>query len=172
MGTMLDTIGDPRTTFADLQVEAVAGYGNGKWPTFAAAKREFPHAHHIEIDVNGAGIGDAGDFENGDMAASEAGSWAKRRIEAGVHRPVIYFSVSSWGAVIESLHAAGLHRRDVRIWTAHYNGRPHLCDSSCEPGIKEPADATQWGSAQAPNTLPHPYAGRNIDVSETSPSFF
>lgn len=172
MGTMFDTVNDPKETFAGLEVEAIAAYGNGSFANFKAAKKEFPHAHVLEIDVNGQGIGNAGDFEVGDMAFSHAGSWAKGRIAAGVHRPVIYFSVSNWGAIMASLAAAGLKREDVRIWTAHYNGDAHLCSSSCGFGVTGHANATQWGSAQAHGTLPPPYAGRVIDVSKTGPGFF
>lgn len=173
MGTMLDTASDPAQTFAGLDVEAVAAYGNGNFANFKAAKKAFPHAHVLEIDVNGQGIGNVGDFEPGDMHPSKAGSWAKGRIKAGVHRPVIYFSASHWGEIMQSLKAAGVARKDVRIWTAHYTGTPHLCSPKCKNlGITGQADATQWGSADARGTLPKPYAGRNVDVSKTAPNFF
>jgi hypothetical protein len=171
MGTMFDTIGDPAATFRGLDVESIAAYGNGSYANYPAAKREFPNVPVLEIDVSGEGIGHGGDFERGDMPASEAGRWAKGRIAAGVHRPVIYSSVSSWDAIMQSLKAAGLERDHVRMWTAHYDGRPHLCSSACGYGVTGEADATQWGSAQAAGTLPAPYEGRNIDVSETAPSF-
>src|SRR5690349_4260174 len=129
MGTMLDTVDDPQRTFAGLEVEAVAAYGNGKFANHKAAKKAFPNAHVLEIDVSGKGIGNVGDFEPGDMSYGSAGEWAKGRIEAGVHRPVIYFSASHWKEVMRSLKAAGLDRKDVRIWTAHYTGKPHLCSS-------------------------------------------
>jgi peptidoglycan hydrolase-like protein with peptidoglycan-binding domain len=172
MGTMLDTVNDPRQTFSGLKVEAVAAYGNGKYANFNAAKSEFPHVHVLEIDVNGQGIGNAGDFEAGDMPSARAGSWAKGRIDAGIRRPVLYFSVSSWQAIMRSLGDAGLARSDVRIWTAHYNGKPHLCSAACGFGVKGSADATQWGSSDAPGTLHPPFAGRNIDVSMTAEHFF
>src|SRR5437762_8364110 len=103
MGMMLDTVGDPRRTFSGLQFDAIAAYGNGKFANFKAAKSEFPHLKILEIDVNGQGIGNAGDFEAGDMAISHAGSWAKARISAGVQRPVIYFAVSNWRGIMQSL---------------------------------------------------------------------
>ena len=172
MGTMFDTASDPRKTFAGLTVEAVAAYGNGKYANYEAARHAFPHVHALEIDVNGQGIGNAGDFEAGDMSYAHAGSWAKGRIHAGVHRPVVYFSVSNWEAIMQSLKAAGLARHDVRIWTAHYTGTRHLCSSTCGFGVTGSADATQWASPQKPSTLHGPYAGRNIDVSMTAENFF
>jgi hypothetical protein len=172
MGTMFDTTSDPRPTFSGLNVEAVAAYGNGRFANYAAAKQQFPHAHLLEVDVSGQGIGNAGDFEAGDMEFSHAGSWAKGRLAAGVARPVIYFAVSNWRPVMQSLEAAGVPRQRVRVWTAHYNGRPHLCSAACGFGVTGTADATQWGSADARGTLPSPYAGRNIDVSETANDFW
>ncbi|MDA0178786.1 hypothetical protein OJ997_00645 [Solirubrobacter phytolaccae] len=168
MGTMFDTVGDLSETFKGLEVEAVAAYVNGKFANVAAAKAKFPHAHLLEIDVSGQGVGNAGDFEAGDMPYREAGTWARKRI-AHVHRPVVYFQVSSWTSVIEAL---GPLRDQVRLWTAHYTGRPHLCSSACGFGVHGTADATQWGSAQARGTLPGVYANRNIDVSMTSDTFW
>lgn len=172
MGTMFDTVGDPARTFAGLTVEAIAAYGNGKFANFTAAKAEFPHHHVLEIDVSGQGIGNAGDFEAGDMNPAHAGSWAKGRRAAGIRRPVLYFSVSNWETVMHSLRDAGLARGEVRIWTAHYTGRAHLCSSACGFGVSGTADATQWGSSDSPGTLKAPFAGRNIDVSMTSERFF
>ena len=172
MSTMFDTAGDPAATFRGLDVQAVAAYANGRYANAEAARREFPHAHVLEIDVSGQGVGHAGDFEAGDMAYAHAGPWAKGRIAAGVERPVVYCSVSAWPEIEASLHAAGLTRAHVRLWTAHYDGRAHLCSAACNAALTAPADATQWGSADAPGTLPEPYAGRNIDVSETAPGFW
>ena len=172
MGTMLDTVGDPASTFKGLKFDAIAAYGNGSFANYKAARKEFPHLHVLQIDVKNEGIGNTGDFEAGDMAYEHAGAWAKGRMAAGIHRPVVYFSVSNYHAIIASLHAAGVKREDVRIWTAHYNGRPHLCSSACEAGMSHPADATQWGSPQAKGTLPAPYAGHNVDVSMTADDFF
>jgi hypothetical protein len=171
VATMLDTVDDPAKTFAGLKVEAIAAYGNGSYANFKAAKKEFPHAHVLEIDVSGQGIGNAGDFEIGDMAVSHAGKWAKGRIEAGVHRPVVYFSVSSWEAIMHSLKGAGLERSDVRIWTAHY-GKAHICSAACGFGVTGHANATQWGNPKTKGSLPSPYAGRNVDVSTTDDHFF
>jgi hypothetical protein len=128
---MFDTVNDPAQTFAGLPVEAVAAYGNGKYANYSKAKAQFPNAHILQIDVNGQGIGEAGDFEPGDMQLSSAGTGAKGRIKAGVKRPVIYFSLSNWQPVLDSVKAAGLARSDVRLWTAHYTGNGHLCGVPC-----------------------------------------
>lgn len=172
MGTMLDTVDDPRATFSGLTVEAVAAYGNGRFANYVVAREEFPQAHILQIDVTGQGIGEAGDFEPGDLGYDQVGNWARQRMAAGVWRPVIYFSVSNWGTVVNSLAAAGVPRTSVRLWTAHYNGEPHLCSAACGYGVSDTADATQWASSDAAGTLPAMYAGRNLDVSVTADDFW
>jgi hypothetical protein len=172
MGTMLDTSDDPASTFHGLHVQAVAAYANGSTANFERAKAGFPHVHLLKIDVLNAGVGNCGDFEAGDIRFAHAGGWAKGRLQARIWRPVLYFSVSNWGAAMSSLHASGIQRGDVRIWTAHYNGRRHICSAQCTPGLPGTADATQWGSAQSHGTLPPELHGRNVDVSETSDAFW
>ena len=171
MGTMLDTTDpSPAATFGGLPFDAVAAYVNGIYANYARARAEFGGRKPLlAIDVNGQGAGNTGDFESGDMSPTEAGSWAKGRIRAGVSRPVIYSSVSNWPAIMSSLRAAGLSRGHVRIWTAHYTGRAHLCSSACAAGVTGTADATQWGS---PGTLPPPFDGHHLDVSMTAHDFF
>ena len=120
----------------------------------------------------GAGIGNTGDFEPGDMALDHAGRWAAGRIAAGVWRPVIYFSIGSWDPIAASLKAAGVSRSDIRIWSAHYTGREHLCTSACQGTFTGTADATQWGSPKPKNTLPPAYASRNVDISKNESSNF
>lgn len=173
MGTMLDTAdASPGRTFSGLKMDAVAAYANGSTANFKAAKKAFPDIQVLEIDVLGQGVGNVGDFEPGNMHPSKAGAWAKGRIQAGVHKPVLYFSASNWQEIMRSLKAAGLTRKDVRIWTAHFNGKPHLCSPACKNlGITGKAEATQWGSADEPGTLPSKLAKRNLDVSKTAPGF-
>src|SRR6185503_5891979 len=133
MGTMLDTTDpSPAATFSGLPFDAVAAYVNGIYANYARAKQECGGRKPVlAIDVSGQGVGNTGDFERGDMSPTEAGTWARGRIRAGVKRPIIYTSVSNWSAVMGSLRAVGLSRDDVRIWTAHYTGRSHLCSSAC-----------------------------------------
>jgi hypothetical protein len=172
MGTMFDTAGNPEQNFHGLPVEAIGAYANGSYANFDAAKATFPHVHLLAIDVSGEGIGDAGDFESGDMPCAQAGEWVKRRIAAGVARPVVYFAVSNWEAVMGSIAAAGVPRDRVRVWTAHYDGRPHRCSPACGFGVTGEADATQWGSSDYPDTLPREYDGRKLDVSLTADDFW
>jgi peptidoglycan hydrolase-like protein with peptidoglycan-binding domain len=169
---MFDTSDNPATTLAGLQVEAVAAYANGRYANYAAAAQAFPAAHLLEIDVAGQRVGNAGDFEQGDMPYSEVGPWASARLSQHVFRPVIYFQVSSWTPVMQSLASAGISRSQVRLWTAHYNGQPHLCSAACGFGVTQTVDATQWASPQAPGTVPSTYGSLNIDVSLTAADFW
>jgi hypothetical protein len=73
---------------------------------------------------------------------------------------------------MQSLASVGLSRSDVRIWTAHYNGKAHLCSAACDSGVTGTADATQWASPQKPGTLPQEFHGRNLDISMTAGDFW
>lgn len=172
IGTMFDTAGDPARNFRGLRFDAIAAYGNGSYTNYDRARRQFPRLRILQIDVTGAGIGTAGDFEPGDMSYAHAGRWAKGRLAAGVWRPVLYFSVSHWREIMNSLQGAGIARSDVRIWTAHYTGKEHLCSSACDPHVTGRADATQWASADHPDTFPSIYAHRGLDVSKTADDFW
>jgi peptidoglycan hydrolase-like protein with peptidoglycan-binding domain len=169
---MLDTAADPASNFRGLRFDAIAAYGNGSYTNYDRARRQFPRLRLLEIDVRGDGIGNAGDFEPGDMSYDHAGRWAKGRISAGVWRPVLYFSASHWREIMSSLADAGIARQEVRIWTAHYTGTEHLCSSACGFGINGTADATQWGSTDHPETLPAIYDHRDVDVSVTADDFW
>ena len=172
MGTMFDSVGDPAANYRGLQFDAIAAYGNGSYANYNKARAQFPRVRLLEIDVSGAGIGNAGDFEPGDMSYPHAGRWASGRLAAGVWRPVIYFSVSHWNEIMGSLAKFGVDRSEVRIWTAHYTGREHRCSASCGFGVTGSADATQWGSSDINGTLPPIYAHRDIDVSLTAGDFW
>ena len=81
----------------------------------------------------------------------------------GVKRPMVYCSLSSAQDVLDRLERAGIHRSQVRLWTAHYTQKPHVCGPQCGMGLKTAADATQWTSRAL---------GRTLDQSQCSPSFW
>jgi hypothetical protein len=179
MGTMVDTAGDPVENFREgITFDAIAAYTNGSYANYTKARKAFPHiSRWLEIDVmnlNGIGVGDTGDFETTDIHWQHAGAWAQGRIGAGVHRPVLYFAVSNWHNIMASLGDSHIKREQVRIWTARFDGKckPHICSSACDSQVSGTADATQWGSSDTEGTLPEIYAGRTIDVSEYSVTFW
>ena len=145
-----------------VNAQAVAGYVGGFWPTYKTLALEFPNAKLLSIAVNARQDAECLDVEQGDARPDQAAAWVKRQKGLGVKTPVVYCSVSQAGLLLRTLAKAGISRADVRLWTAHYTFKPHLCSSSCGFGdIK--ADATQWTDRAL---------GRNLDQSLCSPGFF
>lgn len=142
---------------------AVAGYVDGLWPTYEPLVWKFPHARHLSIAVNAGVNAECLDVEQGDASPAQAPEWVRRQLGRGVARPVVYASLSNAQAVLAALEAQGLGRQVVRLWTAHYTNKPHLCSVACGFGFTGTADATQFTS--------HALA-RNLDASLCADSFF
>lgn len=142
---------------------AVAGYVNGRYKTFPKLVKDFPHAHKLSIAVSSAADAECLDVEQGDATNDVAAAWVKRQEARGVKRPVVYTSVSNAPSLLRVLDKAGVKRSDIRLWTAHYTFKSHLCNSKCWPGFTGKADATQWTDKAL---------GRNLDASICSPGFF
>lgn len=141
----------------------VAGYVNGHWPTYLELVRRFPKAHVLGIAVSSSADAECLDVEQGDATVAVAPGWVKRQQARGVRKPVVYTSVSQARSLLDALAADGIRRSDIRLWTAHYTFRPHLCTSACGFGFQGIADATQY----------HDHAfGRNLDASLVSDGFF
>ncbi len=158
--TMYDSI---TVVTVPLHAEAVAGYVDGKWPTYKGLVKSFPLAHHLSIAVFASDDADCLDIENGDATPDQAPAWVKRQHLRGVTRPVVYASLSAMGGLLVHLQAAGVPRATVRVWTAHYTYQAHICDRNCGYGLGTTADATQWTDKAF---------GRNLDESLCSPTFF
>jgi hypothetical protein len=141
----------------------VAGYVGGRWPTYVPLVHAHPHAHHLAIAVSASEDAECLDVEAGDARPDQAPAWVRRQQARGVHRPVLYASVSAMPAVLSALSTAGIPRDAVRLWTAHYTGRPHICTPACGFGFGTTGDATQWTDRAL---------GRNLDESLCSDSFF
>ena len=157
--TMYDSI-DIRQIPPDAQ--AVAGYVGGNWPTYASLAADWPFAKKLSIAVNSRQNAECLDVEAGDARPDQAAAWVKRQQKRGVKRPVVYCSVSQAPLLLRTLSKAGVFRADIRLWTAHYTFKPHLCSSSCGYGDLK-ADATQWTDKAL---------GRNLDASLVTPTFF
>lgn len=157
--SMFDTI-DP--SLIPPRPQAVAGYVGGYWPTYSTLLRDFPHAKHLSIAVNAGEDAECLDVENGDATPAQAPAWCRRQRARGVSRPVIYASVATMPAVLGGLAADGITRGMVRVWTAHYTGRQHLCSQACWPTLHTVADATQFTDRAL---------GRNLDESWCSGTF-
>lgn len=140
--------------------QAVAGYVNGRWPTFPELEKRWPQAARLSIAVTARANADCLDVENGDATPGQAPAWVKRQQARGIKRPVVYCSVSQAAAVLAALAKSGITRSQIRLWTAHYTGKAHRCDSAC--GLNGQADATQYTDKAL---------GRNLDASLCAAGF-
>lgn len=141
---------------------AVAGYVNGRWSTYPKLSKKFPHAQRLSIAVSAAVDADCLDVEKGDADPWEAAAWVRRQLARGAKRPVVYTSVSQAPLVLKELKRKGITRNQIRLWTADYTFKPHLCSSKCGYDIGGKADATQYTDHAL---------GRNLDASLCSPDF-
>lgn len=144
-------------------VLAVAGYVNGRWPTFARIVTQFPGAKHLSIDVNGSADADCLDIESGDAVNTDAPAWFYRQKASGRRVPKFYTSLSNAQALVDYLQSRGVARSQFGLWTAHYTYKAHRCSPACGFGFKGTADATQWSDR---------CFNRNLDVSLVAAEFF
>lgn len=161
MPTMYDSV---TLTEIPANAEAVAGYVNGRWPTYTQLAAKWPHAHRVSIAVNAEADADCLDIENGDATPAQAPAWVRRQIMRGVKKPVVYANLSTMPAVLSVLKASGIGRSQVRVWTAHYTHVPHRCTSACgkQYGLTTTADATQYTNVAL---------NRNLDASLVTQAF-
>ncbi|MBV9839353.1 MAG: hypothetical protein JO156_14665 [Solirubrobacterales bacterium] len=143
---------------------AVAGYVGGFWPTYLRLLQNFPRAYHLSIAVNSGEDAECLDIERGDATPYDAPGWVRRQMARGVRRPVLYASVSTMNEVVAAIASDGINAGEVRLWTAHYTGSPHICGpQNCGYGLRVGADATQWTDRAL---------ARNLDESLCGDSFF
>jgi hypothetical protein len=141
--------------------EAVAGYVGGHWPTYPSLVTEFPHAHHLSIAVNAHQTARCLDIEPGDASPAQAPEWFRTLADHSQGLPVLYGSASVVQQIVDTMAAAGIHRGQYFIWSAHYTHAEHICGPG---GCGYPtADATQWTDTAL---------GRNLDQSLCSDAFF
>lgn len=142
---------------------AVAGYVGGRWPTFSKLAARFPNAHRLSIAVSARQNADCLDIEPGDATPWDAPPWVRRQQARGIARPWLYSSVSAMQQIVNLLASSGIARCEVRLWTAHYTGRPHICGPGCAYNLATTADATQWTDKSH---------GRNLDESLVADGVF
>ncbi|MGZ4202853.1 MAG: hypothetical protein ACXVRH_12420 [Thermoleophilaceae bacterium] len=152
-------------TVSDIPADApaVAGYVNGKFATFPLLEQRFTRANRLSIAVTAAADAECLDVEAGDARPDQAAGWVKRQMARSVKRPILYASVSQMTGVLRALTAGGIRRDQVRLWTAHYTHKPHICSPACGFGFNTNADATQWTDHSE---------GRHLDESLCSDTFF
>lgn len=147
--------------------DAYLGYVDGAFANFSQVKAKFPHALILSLAVFAQHDADGCDCEAGDLMPWQVGPWVKRQLARGAWRPVVYCSASVVPTVLADILVAGLHRGQIRLWSAHYGAGKHICGpKTCAfPGVPD-CDGTQW-TDKAPGTGPRP-----IDESILLPGFF
>lgn len=141
---------------------AMAGYVDGRWPSLGAMRRRFPRALWLSIAVRPSTDAMVLDVESGDATPNSATDWVERQHRRGLSRPCLYTSLAAVPELERALRLAGIARNRVRLWTAHYTGREHICGIGCGVPMIEPPGATQH------TTEP----GADIDVSLTTLGWF
>jgi hypothetical protein len=146
--------------------DAYAGYTSGRWPTFPALRELLAElgVHLLSIAVSASADADCLDVEPGDATNAQAPGWVMRQQKRGVDRPCLYTSAANLAALIATLKAHGIARSQVRLWSAHYTSKAHICGpGTC--GYPQ-ADGTQWTDKAKGN------GGSQIDESLLAAGFF
>lgn len=141
---------------------AMAGYVDGRWPSLAGMRRRFPRALWVSIAVRSSSDAMVLDVESGDATPEEAAGWAARQHRRGIPRPCLYISLARVPELERALRLHQIPRSTVRLWTAHYTGREHICGIGCGVPMVEPPGATQHTNEP----------GADIDVSLTTRGWF
>src|SRR5690242_10317159 len=124
MITMFDSVTASALPAGDF---AYAGYVNGRFANIPQIRARFPGSDILSIAVFASADADCLDIEQGDATPAEAAGWVVRQLARGAARPCLYASVSTMNQVVAAMHAAGVPRSQLRLWSAHYTFRPHIC---------------------------------------------
>lgn len=144
--------------------DAVAGYVNGRWPTYSQLAKKFPKAHHLSIAVSANADADCLDVEPLDATNLQAPAWFRRQKQLRPdHKPTLYTSLSNVMALVDTLKTAGIKPDEYHVWSAHYTHTEHLCGPACGFGLDFVVAATQYTDIAL---------ARNLDASAVSPGFF
>jgi len=142
---LLDTV-----TPGDLpsHPNAIAGYVDGRWPSFDAMHALMPSIPCLSIATSALSRAMVLDVEAGDASFMEAAAWLGLMHGFGMARPVLYTSASRIDSGVKYLASLGIHRDRYRVWSAHWTGIPHICGPAC--GVRgERPGATQYRGAAA-----------------------
>ena len=98
----------------------VAGYVDGHYANIDRVRARFPHARIVTITPHGINDAEVADVETGDLTPAQGAEWARKKVAAG-KTPTLYCNLSTWPAVQQAVHAAGLDHK-VQYWIAKYDG--------------------------------------------------
>lgn len=119
--TMYDAITPSRIPVSAPQM--VAGYVNGRWPSYAEMVSRFPSAVHVSIAVSADTDAQVLDVEQYDATPAEAVDWVLRQ-RGRKAIPTVYCNTSTWPAV-----QAAFAARRVALpywWEANYSTGPSI----------------------------------------------
>jgi hypothetical protein len=134
---------DVNVSLIPADAKYIAAYADGRYQNLAEVKKRFPKARIITIDVRGSyHNGDVLDVEPGDASNADAPAWFRaRKGKTSTAKPMLYTSASNIAALQNTMTRAGIKRSEYFIWSAHYNGKQHICGEGCS---YPRADGTQW----------------------------
>lgn len=142
--------------------DAVAGYVDGRFRSLPDLRRMHPGVPWLSICVAVSSQAMVLDVEAGDATPGAAAEWVKAQHGRGVKRPAIYCSLTVVPALELELRALSIRRNQIRLWTAHWTGRAHICSNECGVTMEERPGATQYQ-----NDVGHGY-----DLNLTSTGWF
>jgi hypothetical protein len=142
---------------------AVAGYVDGRWPTWNGVMTRWPTARHVSITVTGGSEADVCDVEAGNVTVQGAIQWISRMKRLGHPAPGVYASLDTWAGELQDQLLRRWPRSGFRVWTAHYTYAAHRCGPRCDRRLRIPVDATQWTDRSH---------GRDLDESRVLTTFF
>lgn len=107
-------------TAANIPASArvVAGYVDGRWPSYFDLPRTHPDALHVSIAVDPAQDAQVLDCERFDATPADCPGWAVRQRRRG-QVPTIYCNTSSWPAVVDQFRVQRVPL--AQWWEANYD---------------------------------------------------
>lgn len=104
--------------------QMVAGYVNGRWPSYAEAKASFPHAVAVSIAVNIHADAQVLDVEKFDATPAESVGWCIRQRSLG-RVPTVYMAAGdAWTQVRQAFQARGV--AEPLYWVANWSDGPEI----------------------------------------------
>jgi len=154
---------DTTVSLIPLNAPAVLAYVDGAYQTIDEVKKLFPHAHILPCTVFTPGKARCLDIEKGDATPDKAAEHVHKRQKIAPHElPVLYGSISTMPAIEANCKAAGIHRREYDLLSAHYTYKPHIC------GPKTCGYATKCNGTQYTDVALH----KSLDESVIDDEFF
>lgn len=150
---MIDSILSPETTGTPippgiLAADAIGAYIAGNsWPTWGPYNVARPDlaalGRIVSITLSAFHSGRCLDVEPRGATNDQAAHWFFHYADRSDGLPIFYTSASNVQALINALAAAGIHRNEYLVWSAHFTIVRHVCaPNTC--GQAPQCDGTQY----------------------------